>query len=100
MDAKYDGIIFDLDGTLWDATKPIKQSWNEVLLRHHEIKREPITEEELEECMGLTMYKMLQNFFQMNRNMYKKRLWMNCVIMRMNICHNMAVFYMMDWKMY
>lgn len=63
MDAKYDGILFDLDGTLWDATKPIKQSWNEVLLRHCEIKRPPITEEELGECMGLTMYKIAAKLF-------------------------------------
>lgn len=63
MDAKYDGILFDLDGTLWDATKPIKQSWNEVLLRHIEIKREPITEQELGECMGLTMYKIAAKLF-------------------------------------
>lgn len=63
MDAKYDGILFDLDGTLWDATKPIKQSWNEVLLRHSEIKRPPITEEELGACMGLTMYKIAAKLF-------------------------------------
>ena len=63
MDAKYDGILFDLDGTLWDATKPIKQSWNEVLLRHREIKRPPITEEELGACMGLTMYKIAAKLF-------------------------------------
>ena len=24
---KYDGILFDLDGTLWNATEPIAVSW-------------------------------------------------------------------------
>ena len=25
---KYDGLLFDLDGTLWDATENIRTSWN------------------------------------------------------------------------
>jgi len=63
MDKKYDGIIFDLDGTLWDATKPIKEAWNIVLARHGELRRAPITEQELAECMGLTMYKIAAKLF-------------------------------------
>ena len=51
----FDSIIFDLDGTLWDSTVPICESWNVVLKRHAEIKRPPVTINELGECMGLPM---------------------------------------------
>ena len=44
---KYDSIIFDLDGTLWNSSKPICEAWNIILKRHKEITRKPITIEEL-----------------------------------------------------
>ena len=50
---KYDSIIFDLDGTLWDSSKPICEAWNIILDKHPEIVREPITIDELGGCMGL-----------------------------------------------
>lgn len=31
MDRKVDGIIFDVDGTLWDARKQVAEAWNEVI---------------------------------------------------------------------
>ena len=31
------GIIFDLDGTLWNATKQIAESWNVVCERYDDI---------------------------------------------------------------
>ena len=40
------GIIFDLDGTLWDATEQMLPAWNKVLLRYAP-DREPMTLEEL-----------------------------------------------------
>ena len=39
---KYDSIIFDLDGTLWNSSKPICEAWNIILDRHKEIVREPM----------------------------------------------------------
>ena len=39
-----DAIIFDLDGTLWDATKNIRKSWNELLEKDTEVNREAISE--------------------------------------------------------
>ena len=30
-----DSIIFDLDGTLWDATKEIANSWSSILSKYN-----------------------------------------------------------------
>lgn len=60
---KYDSIIFDLDGTLWNSSKPICEAWNIILKRHKEITRKPITIEELGGCMGLPMYDIAAKLF-------------------------------------
>ena len=60
---KYDSIIFDLDGTLWNSSKPICEAWNIILDKHKEIVREPITIEELGQCMGLPMYDIAAKLF-------------------------------------
>lgn len=51
----FDGILFDLDGTLWDATVSICEVWNRVLSRHGEVKRPPVTVSEVRATMGLLL---------------------------------------------
>lgn len=65
---KYDSIIFDLDGTLWDSSKPICEAWNIILDKHPEIVREPITIAELGGCMGLPMYDIAAKLFPLEKS--------------------------------
>lgn len=57
---KADGVIFDLDGTLWDATENIARSWNGVLLELGYASKSP---EELKGCMGLPMGELFEKLF-------------------------------------
>ena len=63
MAAKYDGIIFDLDGTLWNATEQIMNAWNVILSKHPEISRGKLEFSELRQCMGLVMYDIAAKLF-------------------------------------
>lgn len=47
-------ILFDLDGTLWDSCVAIMPSWQKVMTAH-DVKRPPITQEEMNSYMGKTV---------------------------------------------
>ena len=51
---KIDGILFDLDGTLWDSSRNVTCAWNEVF-RRHGLEKE-LTAQELLGYMGMLMH--------------------------------------------
>ncbi|MEG0307195.1 MAG: HAD family hydrolase [Clostridium sp.] len=59
---KIDSIIFDLDGTMWDSSEQIVDTWNHVRLRYKEIRNE-ITVEDLKGVMGLQIKDIGKKFF-------------------------------------
>lgn len=58
----FDSILFDLDGTLWDATKSVYDSWTTALQRLPDIKNIPTTEQ-LESVMGMTDLQLMKTLF-------------------------------------
>lgn len=50
----FDGILFDLDGTLWDAVPQICASWN-LAIAESGAARPPLTVGEIRPCMGLLL---------------------------------------------
>ncbi len=61
MSEKFDGIIFDMDGTLWDAVDSYCTIWN-VTLMEFGIKAE-VTRDRLLSCMGLTIDAIFDRIF-------------------------------------
>ncbi len=59
---KPDSLIFDLDGTLWNATVSICKVWNSVIKEYPEIKKE-ITVRDLEGVMGKSLDEIGEIFF-------------------------------------
>lgn len=56
------GIIFDMDGTLWDSSENVAASWTEAI-RSTEYDLPDITQEDVMSVMGLTMDKIADMLF-------------------------------------
>ena len=52
---RYEALMFDLDGTLWDATENIIAAWNMAIREFDELKDRRISEKELQSVFGLPM---------------------------------------------
>lgn len=58
------GILFDLDGTLWDSSKEVAISWQEALKKHADVEMS-ITTEMIQSVMGKSMTEIADIFFEM-----------------------------------
>lgn len=56
------GIIFDLDGTLWDAGESIAVAWNQVIKRRG-LEKEEMTAEHIHSIMGKTIEGIADTLF-------------------------------------
>lgn len=56
------GIIFDMDGTLWDSAEGVAKSWTEVVNEEYDRAR-VITARDIQNVMGRTMDKIAEIIF-------------------------------------
>ena len=56
------GIIFDMDGTLWDSTENITKAWNEVLVKYG-YENLKLTVEQVSKEMGKLMRDIADSLF-------------------------------------
>lgn len=77
----FDGLLFDLDGTLWNATEIICKTWNVILKDYSEVRKEPITIKELEGCMGLPMDEIAKKLFPDTEHNIRMGLLDKCCIL-------------------
>ncbi len=56
------GLILDVDGTLWDAVQVITDSWNEALRDVPDVKG-TITTSQMQQCLGKTMHEIADAIF-------------------------------------
>jgi phosphoglycolate phosphatase len=54
------GIIFDMDGTLWDSSREVALSWNQVVTKRG---MKALTERDLARVMGLPMDELSRRLF-------------------------------------
>lgn len=71
------GIIFDMDGTLWDSAENVAKSWN-VAIERAGYKREPVTADDLYRLMGKTMDVIADSLFPDANEEEKARLAQAC----------------------
>lgn len=57
------GILFDMDGTLWDSSEQVTQAWNNVLAREPDTSRVQLTTAQMKSLMGKTMTDILTSLF-------------------------------------
>lgn len=71
------GIIFDLDGTLWDSTEQILISWNSVLEQYPQYGG-PISMEQLQGLMGKTMDVIAESIMPNAPEEERKQIFAQC----------------------
>ena len=72
-------IIFDLDGTLWDSSQQVTESWNVVLGRYPETENSKIAADDMHRFMGRQMNEIARMMMPDVEEDLRNRIMLECM---------------------
>lgn len=84
---KFDSIIFDLDGTLWDSTDTITEAWQTALHQAPYMRHEVMTRERVRSITGMTYDKIFEKLFPYLSNTQRAEVQKLCSVSELDILH-------------
>lgn len=93
------GIIFDMDGTLWDSADGVAKSWTQVIQNEYK-KDMAVTEQDIKRVMGKTM-DVIGDIFSRSLLRRNRNLWLeNAVTGRMSISAETEENFTRSWRIH
>ncbi|QHS56174.1 HAD family hydrolase [Mucilaginibacter sp. 14171R-50] len=84
---KFDSIIFDLDGTLWDSTETITRAWQAALAQAPYMSHEVMTRERVRSITGMTYDRIFETLFPALTTEQRAEVQRLCSIAELDILH-------------
>ncbi|MBD1384096.1 HAD family hydrolase [Mucilaginibacter rigui] len=84
---KFDSIIFDLDGTLWDSTETIAKAWQTALDKAPYMSHEVMTRERVRSITGMTYDKIFEKLFPSLSTEQRAEVQQLCSVAELDILH-------------
>jgi phosphoglycolate phosphatase len=84
---KFDSIIFDLDGTLWDSTETIAQAWQKALSKAPYMSSEVMDRERVRSITGMTYDAIFEKLFPHLDKAQRAEVQHLCSVSELEILH-------------
>jgi phosphoglycolate phosphatase len=84
---KFDSIIFDLDGTLWDSSETITKAWQAALAQVDFMNNEVMTRERVRSITGMTYDKIFETLFPYLDTAQRDEVKRLCSVSELDILH-------------
>jgi phosphoglycolate phosphatase len=84
---KFDSIIFDLDGTLWDSTDTVTEAWQAALAKAPYMSDEIMTRDRVRSITGMTYDKIFETLFPFLSHEQREEVKYLCSVSELEILH-------------
>jgi phosphoglycolate phosphatase len=84
---KFDSIIFDLDGTLWDSSETVTRAWQTALSKVPYMHHEVMTRERVRSITGMTYDNIFEKLFPTLNAAQRAEVQHECSVAELDILH-------------